>query len=58
MLLLGVTISPLKAIFPDKEHLEIVIEWDFALLMYSYFIVTYFTWRMSSFELKFLAHNR
>ena len=53
MLSLGVISTPLKAIFPDKYYLEMIIEWNFALLMYLYFIVTFFAWRRSSFDLKF-----
>ena len=53
MLLLGITLSPLKVIFPDNDHLDNIIEWNFALLMNSYFIVTFFTWRKSSFKYSF-----
>jgi hypothetical protein len=53
MLLLGLVISPLKALYPENDYLENIIEWNFALLMYIYFIMTYFAWRASNFTAKF-----
>lgn len=53
MLLLGLTVAPLKAIYPDDAVIENVVEWNFALLMYLFFIPTWLAWRITGFEARF-----
>lgn len=46
---LGVLNLVLKAILDDADASENIIEWIFALLMHSYFLLSYFSWRATGF---------
>jgi len=46
---LGVLNLVLKGTMDDADAAENVIEWIFALLMHSYFLLTYFSWRATGF---------
>ncbi|KAF0192661.1 MAG: hypothetical protein FD165_431 [Gammaproteobacteria bacterium] len=53
MLALGLAVSPLKAIYPDHTFIENIVEWNFALLMYLFFVATSLAWRSTSFAAEF-----
>jgi hypothetical protein len=50
---LGVLNLVLKAILEDSNPSENIIEWLFALMMQSYFILSYFTWRETGFSVSY-----
>ncbi len=50
---LGVLNVVLKAILEDAVAFERIIEWIFALLMHSYFLLSYFSWRATGFDASF-----
>ncbi len=50
---LGVLNVVLKAILEDAVALERIIEWIFALLMHTYFLLSYFSWRATGFDASF-----
>lgn len=45
----------LKATLADPDPAENVIEWFFALLMHVYFVLTYYAWRDTGFDGKFVT---
>jgi len=47
---LGVLNLILKATLHDPDPAENIIEWIFALLMQSYFLLSYFSWRATGFS--------
>ena len=47
---LGILNLILKSVLDDADAAENIIEWIFALLMHSYFIMSYFSWRTTGFE--------
>lgn len=47
---LGVLNLILKATLRDPDPAENIIEWIFALLMQSYFLLSYFSWRATGFS--------
>ena len=51
---LGVLILTLKATLAEPDPAENVIEWNSALLMQMYFVLSYFSWRDSGFTMRFL----
>ena len=46
---LGILNLVLKETMDDADAAENMIEWIFALLMHSYFLLTYFSWRATGF---------
>ena len=50
---LGVLNLVLKNTLADPDPVENVIEWIFALLMQTYFLLTYFAWRDTGFDGRF-----
>lgn len=50
MLLLGLVVAPLKATYPDATAVENVVEWNFALLMYLFFLPCGAAWRATGFR--------
>ena len=50
---LGILNLVLKAVLDDAAAEENVIEWIFALLMHSYFVLSYFSWRATRFDATF-----
>lgn len=46
---LGILNLILKETMDDADAAENIIEWIFALLMHSYFLLTYFSWRATGF---------
>lgn len=54
---LGILNLVLKAIFEDSNPSENVIEWIFALMMQSYFVLSYFSWRDTQFTVRFLVRG-
>lgn len=47
---LGILNLALKAVLDDAVAPERIIEWIFALLMHSYIVLSYFSWRSTGFE--------
>jgi hypothetical protein len=50
---LGILNLVLKALLDDAVAPERIIEWIFALLMHSYFLLSYFSWRATGFDASF-----
>jgi hypothetical protein len=50
---LGILNLVLKATLDDAVASERTIEWIFALLMHSYFLLSYFSWRATGFDASF-----
>jgi len=50
---LGILNLVLKATLDDAVVAERTIEWIFALLMHSYFLLSYFSWRATGFDASF-----
>jgi hypothetical protein len=50
---LGILNMVLKSILEDSNPSEHVIEWIFALMMHSYFVLSYFSWRDTQFSAEF-----
>ncbi len=50
---LGILNLVLKAVLEDAVATERIIEWIFALLMHSYFLLSYFSWRATGFDASF-----
>jgi len=50
---LGILNLILKAVLDDADASENIIEWIFALLMHSYFLLSYFAWRATGFDAAF-----
>ncbi len=50
---LGILNLVLKAVLDDAVATERIIEWIFALLMHSYFLLSYFSWRATGFTASF-----
>ncbi len=50
---LGILNLVLKAVLDDAVAPERIIEWIFALLMHSYFLLSYFSWRATGFDASF-----
>ena len=50
---LGILNLVLKAVLDDAVATERIIEWIFALLMHSYFLLSYFSWRATGFDASF-----
>jgi hypothetical protein len=55
---LGILNLTLKATLADSDPAENVIEWIFALLMQTYFVLSYFSWRDSGFAVRYVIHSR
>jgi len=55
---LGILNLTLKATLADPDPAENVIEWIFALLMQSYFVLSYFSWRDSGFAVRYAIDSR
>jgi hypothetical protein len=54
---LGILNLVLKGIMDDADAAENIIEWVFALLMHSYFLLTYFSWRATGFAGSFVKQS-
>lgn len=50
---LGILNLVLKAVLEDAVATERMIEWIFALLMHSYFLLSYFSWRATGYDASF-----
>ncbi len=50
---LGLLNLVLKAVLEDAVATERIIEWIFALLMHSYFLLSYFSWRATGYDASF-----
>jgi hypothetical protein len=50
---IGILNLILKAILEDADAEENIIEWIFALLMHFYFLLSYFSWRVTGFDTSF-----
>lgn len=50
---LGILNLVLKSALEDAAAAERIIEWLFALLMHSYFVLSYFSWRATAFDASF-----
>jgi len=50
---LGILNLVLKAVLEDADPAENIIEWIFALLMQSYFLLSYFSWRATGYDASF-----
>lgn len=50
---LGILNMVLKSILEDSNPSENVIEWIFALMMHSYFVLSYLSWRDTQFSAEF-----
>lgn len=50
---LGILNLVLKAVLEDAVATERMIEWIFALLMHSYFLLSYFSWRETGYDASF-----
>jgi len=53
---LGALNLVLKATLEDPDPSENVIEWIFALLMHAFFLLTWFSWRDTGFDGRFVVH--
>jgi hypothetical protein len=53
---LGALNMILKSTLENPDPAENIIEWIFALLMQIYFILTYFTWKETGFDGRFLVN--
>jgi hypothetical protein len=56
LLVIGLISLPVRAFYGGDEfntRLENVVEWNFALWMTLYFVVTYFAWQATAFEASF-----
>ena len=47
---LGILNLILKSVLDDARAAEYIIEWIFALLMHTYFLLSYFSWRATGFD--------
>lgn len=54
---LGVLNLVLKAVLEDATAPERIIEWIFALLMHSYFVLSYFSWNATGFDGSFAVEK-
>jgi hypothetical protein len=48
--LLGIVNMVLKSLLEDPDKVENVIEWIFALMMQVFFLLSYYSWRISGFQ--------
>lgn len=53
MLLIGLSSIPVSIYFPHTSLLDNIIEWSYAVVMYSFYIVTGFIWRATDYRLDF-----
>jgi len=53
MLLTGLAVAPMSLIFPGDSRVDNIIEWNFAVLMYLYFVVTGAMWSVTHFRVSF-----
>jgi hypothetical protein len=53
--LLGIVNVILKSQLPDPDTIENIIEWIFALMMQVFFLLSYYSWRVSGFKANFSA---
>jgi len=58
MLAMGLTNVVLKAILPDPDQAENVIEWNFAILMQAFFLVAWRSWKHTGLEARMLLVPR
>jgi hypothetical protein len=54
---LGILNLVLKAVLDNAAAPERIIEWTFALLMHSYFLLSYFSWRATGFDASFAVEK-
>jgi hypothetical protein len=54
---LGILNLVLKAVLEDATAPERIIEWIFALLMHSYFLLSYFSWNATGFDGSFTVEK-
>jgi hypothetical protein len=51
LLLTGLAVVPMSFLFPDDGRVDNIIEWNYAVLMYLYFIVVGRIWSVTDFRL-------
>jgi hypothetical protein len=49
MLLLGLASIPMSDVFTDKHRPLNIVEWNFSILMISYYFLTWRAWRYTKF---------
>jgi len=54
MLVMGLTNVVLKAVLPDPDQAENVIEWNFAILMQAFFLIVWRSWKHTGLEARML----
>ncbi|OGT19421.1 MAG: hypothetical protein A2V90_01200, partial [Gammaproteobacteria bacterium RBG_16_57_12] len=57
LLIVGLAQPAFNALHPDQPYRENIIEWNFALLLHLYFIITYFAWKSTGFNARFTTHT-
>jgi hypothetical protein len=55
MLLSGLAVAPMSLIFPGDSRVDNIIEWNYAVLTYLYYVVTGRIWSVTNFRLRFEA---
>lgn len=53
MLLIGLISIPLSIIYPDSGYIDNILEWNYAVIMYVYYILTYFVWSSTDYKAEF-----
>lgn len=53
MILLGIAVIPFKGLFPDKRTIDNIVEWNFAIVMFVFYLTTYLAWRATCFDASF-----
>ena len=57
LLVIGLISIPLGNFLPDKKPLQNIVEWNFALLMSSYYLITGYAWRYTGFAAKLILRK-
>lgn len=55
LLAIGLTSGPLSLVAKQADN---IVEWNFAVLMYLYFLPTYLLWRETGFTIRFSIQNK
>lgn len=53
MLLIGLSSIPLSMLYFEDGRIDNILEWNYAVIMYVYYILTYFVWSSTDFKAKF-----
>ncbi|MDM8560224.1 hypothetical protein [Candidatus Parabeggiatoa sp. HSG14] len=60
-LVIGLISLPVRAFYDGNDfnsRVENIVEWNFALMMILYFVVTYFAWQATAFEANFSVKRK